>query len=232
LSPLRLDLRGLHVVLGFAALAAGLVPLVTRKGGRAHRLSGRVYLFGLGAAAGTAAALAARRGDLFMLSLAVLTLYFLVTGRRALHWDRPGLADRALAVLLLALSAASALWQLARPPGEWGAMTVVGVVFGLLGAANAGRDLRLLRRLAAGGRVGIFEHFMRMIASYIAASTAFSVTNLRGLPVLVRWLWPTVAGTLLITAIASRLASRAAGGAEEPTAPLDQTPPSGIHSPP
>ncbi|HTQ79628.1 MAG TPA: hypothetical protein VMM92_06505 [Thermoanaerobaculia bacterium] len=246
MSPAAL-LRAVHIALGFAALGVGLLPLLSEKGGRLHRRSGLLYLYGLGATALTAALLALRRGDLFLLSLAVLTLYFLSTGRRALAWGladpeppadseaaplleeeslpeagdfqplpgrRVGPVDWLLAFLLLGFSAASALWQLARPPALWGAMTIVGVVFGVLGSANAVRDLRLLRRLSQGARAGIFEHLMRMIASYIAAATAFSVTNLAFLPPVVRWLWPTVLGTLLITFFARRLAQAAAAAAE------------------
>ncbi len=38
-----------------------------------------------------------------------------------------------------------------------------------------------------------------MIGSYIAAVTAFSVVNFHVLPTTLRWLWPTMIGTPLIT---------------------------------
>lgn len=39
-----------------------------------------------------------------------------------------------------------------------------------------------------------------MLTSYIAAVTAFSVVNFAFLPTTVRWLWPTLIGTVGIVA--------------------------------
>lgn len=214
-------LRLLHIAAGFAALAAGLVPLAAAKGGPAHRRWGQVYVVCLGLSAATAGFLAARGGDLFLLSLSVLTLYFLATGRRALAWAagpvRIGLADRLPVAILLALSLASlggSALALLRGAGDLAALRVVGLVFGALGAAVAGRDVRLLRGLRSGLVPGLFEHLMRMISSYIAAATAFSATNLLALPTLVRWLWPTVLGTALISVLATRQARAEAAAAQ------------------
>jgi hypothetical protein len=42
-----------------------------------------------------------------------------------------------------------------------------------------------------------------MLAAYIATVTAFSAVNFQFLPPVVRWLWPSVAGTLGIFAWSS-----------------------------
>jgi uncharacterized membrane protein len=215
-------LRLLHIAAGFAALAAGLVPLAAAKGGRAHRRWGKVYVACLGFSGLTAGLLAGWRGDLFMLSLSALTLYFLATGWRALRWAagpvRVGISDRLPVALLLLLSLASLGWNGLQLLRGWGGgpdpLHVVGLVFGALGTAVAWRDIGLLRNLAAGLAPGLFEHLMRMISSYIAATTAFAVTNLGLLPTLVRWLGPTLAGTALIVVLATRQARAEAAAAE------------------
>jgi hypothetical protein len=206
-TSLHALLRLAHIVLGFAALVTGVIPILVAKGGPAHRFWGKVYVASLGLSSALALVLAVRRSDVFMASLSVLTLYFLVSGLRARAWG-PGAAvgfDRGAALLLLALSLASLLWSLFGP----GALPVVPLVFGVLGAVFATRDLLLLRSLENVGGIPYFQHFLRMLSSYIAATTAFSVTNLHALPFLVRWLWPTVLGTIAITLLARRSAREA-----------------------
>jgi len=205
-------LRLAHIAAGFTALGSGLIPLLVTKGGRAHRLWGWVYAGSLGLASALALALAVRGSDLFMASLAVLTLYLLFSGLRAIRRRQASelsaatALDRAGPLLLLALSLASPLWYLTRPQGGWSSLSLVPLVFGALGALFAIRDLRSLRALASSEGVPFFDHFVRMLSSYIAATTAFSVTNLHALPPLVRWLWPTVLGTIGITLLARRFA--------------------------
>lgn len=213
-------LRLAHIASGFTALVTGLIPLLVTKGGRAHRLWGWVYAGSLGLSSALALELALRGPDLFMASLAVLTLYLLFSGLRAIRWHQhpersaATALDRAGPLLLLVLSFASPLWYLTHPRGGWSSFSLVPLVFGALGALFAVRDLRSLRALGLSEGVHVFDHFVRMLSSYIAATTAFSVTNLRALPPLVRWLWPTVLGTICITLLARRFAREDQEGGE------------------
>jgi hypothetical protein len=71
---------------------------------------------------------------------------------------------------------------------------VFGGVAGLLGV----RDLQVLRRSRAATGPGEWwaTHMRSMLGAYIATFTAFAVTNATFLPPLVRWLAPTVAGSI------------------------------------
>lgn len=42
------------------------------------------------------------------------------------------------------------------------------------------------------------HHITGMLAAYIATVSAFSVVNMEFIPVVVRWLWPTVLGVPLV----------------------------------
>ena len=55
-----------------------------------------------------------------------------------------------------------------------------------------------------------------MLGSYIATVTAFSVVNFTFLPTTVRWLWPIVVGTPLITAWITYYRLRFRRGASAP----------------
>jgi hypothetical protein len=73
-------------------------------------------------------------------------------------------------------------------------------VFGVLGLLYAGAQLRRFARPPADPTRWWFVHMTGMLASYIAAVTAFSVVNFTFLPATPRWLWPTLLGTPLIAA--------------------------------
>jgi len=75
---------------------------------------------------------------------------------------------------------------------------LVPIVFGALGAVLAGNDLRRFIRPPTDPMAWWFTHMGRMLGSYIATVTAFSVVNFTFLPTALRWLWPTVVGTPLI----------------------------------
>jgi hypothetical protein len=60
----------------------------------------------------------------------------------------------------------------------------------------------------------LFTHFGSMLAAYIATVTAFSVVNFKFLnPVWVRWAWPTVVGTIVITYYVTVYKTKIARGA-------------------
>ena len=75
---------------------------------------------------------------------------------------------------------------------------VVAVVFGVLGLAFAGLQLWRFARPSVDPMRWWFAHMTGMLASYLAAVTAFSVVNFAFLPTTVRWLWPTLLGSPLI----------------------------------
>ena len=72
------------------------------------------------------------------------------------------------------------------------------IVFGLLGSFAAGGDMKAFLRPPQNKNAWYFDHMSGMIASYIAAVSAFAVVNLTFLPPLVRWLGPTAIGVPLL----------------------------------
>ena len=71
-------------------------------------------------------------------------------------------------------------------------------MFGAICVVLGGRDLYRQSRPAP-RKAWMYRHLTLMLAAYIAAVTAFSTVNLHMLPLVARWVWPTVIGTLLIT---------------------------------
>jgi hypothetical protein len=205
MDSLIAGIRFVHVVAGTIALLVAPVPMLTAKGGGTHRRWGKVYFWAMAVVALTAVVLAIWRPVVFLALLAVFSFYSAFYGYRALFRKRPrdgrGATplDWAAAVAMLAASAAMAVLGIVRPSPAWERVGVVAVVFGVFGIVLAGLDFRRFAWPPEDRNAWWFAHMRGMLGSYIATVTAFSVVNFTVLPTSVRWLWPIVIGTPLIT---------------------------------
>jgi hypothetical protein len=73
-------------------------------------------------------------------------------------------------------------------------LSLVAIVFGVIGVSFAARDLWRFIHPPADRRFWWYAHMAGMVGSYIAAVSAFSVVNFHFLPTVVRWLWPSAVG--------------------------------------
>jgi predicted membrane protein DUF2306 len=206
MESLIATLRWVHISAGMLALGLAPLAMLTVKGGRAHRLWGKIYFWSMAVLASTAVVLALWRPQIFLALLAVFSFYQAFTGYRALSRKRPSQGqgplayDWAAAAVTFGASAALAVFGLVRPGPSWQRLGIVPVVFGVLGMVLAGLDLRKFARPPADPHAWWFAHMAGMLGSYIATVSAFSVVNFTFLPTTLRWLWPTVLGVPLITA--------------------------------
>ena len=169
--------------------------MVARKGGTWHRRWGTVFVIAMGTVSVTAFGLGPYFGDLFLVAVGVLS-GFLVFGA----WRAARAHDRVAAVDVVAAGAVvvagGALLVLAAL--QHSAFFLVLTMFGGISVFLGGRDLYRMSRPAP-RKAWMYRHLTFMLAAYIAAVTAFSTVNLHMLPLVARWTWPTVIGTLLIT---------------------------------
>jgi len=215
ITPLRL----MHICAGTIALVLAPLAMLTVKGGRAHRRWGKIYFWAMAVVAVTAVALALWRPQIFLALLAVFSFYMAFSGYRALSRKRPAegqgatALDWTAALVTLVVSAALVVLGLVRPGSSWERLGIVPVVFGALGMLLAGLDIAKFVRPPADRHAWWFAHMGGMLGSYIATVSAFSVVNFAFLPTTVRWLWPTVLGTVAIAAWVRYYRVRFAGGA-------------------
>ncbi len=203
MDGIMITLRWIHIAAGTVALFVAPAAMVTVKGGRAHRRWGKVYFWSMATVAATALALAAWRPNYFLLLVAVFSFYLALSGYRTLFRKRasgPGTLDWVATLLTLVASAGLVVLGLARPGPVWERLGAVAVVFGLIGAILAGRDVWRFVRPSTDRNAWWFDHMIGMLASYIATVSAFSVVNFTSLPPVARWLWPSMIGTPLIAA--------------------------------
>ena len=204
--PVRV-LLSLHIAAGTTALLAGLVPMLSRKGGSWHVRAGRLYVYCMIAVALTAVGLCLLQpltlGRLFLTGIAVLSFYLSFSGWRAARRRSATLArpDQLLAVVALLVGVLMVGTGLRLH-------AVLFAFFGGLICLFAGLDTRQSLRPRTTGQAEpwVFRHFTRLGGSYISAFTAFIVVNAgRVLPTdapvwmgTATWIAPTIIGSILI----------------------------------
>ena len=195
-APLAIRLLLLvHIVAGSLALVIAPLAMIARKGGTWHRRWGTVFVLAMATVSVTAFGLGSYFGDLFLVAVGVLS-GFLVFGawRAARAHDRVAPVDVVAAAAVVVAGCALLLLAVL----QHSEFAVVLTMFGAICVVLGGRDLYRQSRPAP-RKAWMYRHLTLMLAAYIAAVTAFSTVNLHMLPLVARWVWPTVIGTLLIT---------------------------------
>ncbi|GIP37367.1 hypothetical protein J31TS4_06470 [Paenibacillus sp. J31TS4] len=200
-------LRLLHILAGFMALAVFWLPLVTRKGGRAHAVIGWLYVAAMGAVSITALLMGLYRltwdagpdedaipYSWFLIFVAVLSSATAWYGLRALRFKRRKTPHRrAVDLLFPSLLVISGLgisgygWAIGFPLLQ--AFPLIGLFLGFL-------QLKYWLRPPSGPSHWIVEHLVGMLSCCIATVTAFlvfGVPRLLGVEAtsLLLWLLPT-----------------------------------------
>ncbi len=193
---------GVHITAGFSSFVLAPVALATAKGGKQHKRWGMVYLWSMGVVAGTALPMALYRPVLFLALVAVFSFYSAFSGYRVLKLKELARGGRAKAIDWVAAgitfisSAALAGCGWLRPALVQN-MGIVAIVFGIIGMRLATVEIRKFIWKPKEKMFWWYTHLGNFIGSYIAAWTAFLVTNIHpGSARLGRalWLLPTAIG--------------------------------------
>jgi uncharacterized membrane protein len=204
LTALVQTLHWTHIIVGFVAFFVAPMALISVKGGRRHRQWGKVYFWSMAVVASRALILSLYRPNYFLACVSVFSFYLAFRGYRALG-RKPALknhrsrtVDYAGMIIAFMGSAGLLVLGIVKPAPVWVALGPVAVVFGTVGLFLTLLDLFTFLFPPSDRFEWWYAHMSGMIASYIAAVAAFSVNNFHFLPVLARWLWPTVVGAPLI----------------------------------
>lgn len=215
-------LVAVHVTTALAAMALGAAVFFRRKGDAPHRGLGKAYAAVMGVALVSATALLFARFNPFLAGVTALSAHALATGVRAIalggRGGRPATIDRAVLAFGLLTGGGFAIYGLLVGAGalsvSHGAripVAILGVTFGLALLQSVREDVRLYRWGPVGPQWWWALHTNRMIGSYIALVTAFSVQTigprLPGAWAFVAWIGPTILGTWI-----ARKALRPAAG--------------------
>ncbi|MEL6389829.1 MAG: hypothetical protein AAFQ02_06680 [Bacteroidota bacterium] len=178
-----------HIAFGFTSLGSGLVSIILRKGGTGHKRSGLLFFYGMLGVVITAFVISISKSDEFLFHIAVFTLFLVYSGYRS-NQNRsllPSILDWIILILGLANGIAMVISQ-----------DVILMVFGGLSLFLGLRDVSYFYRAKAGKQLHkmtwLVRHVGMMLGGYLAALTAFIVTNVTysGDFAWVPWLLPTI----------------------------------------
>jgi len=195
----------MHIAGGSLALITGLGAMLSKKGSPLHRAFGKIYFGSMTAVFLGAVALAIGNGKDFLFMVAFFSYYMTVRGYRILSFKNRKTTNTVpmLDWFIIVISGAFILFLLA-----WGTfaliqgegMGVVGILFGSIGAGYLVQDVRSFLKPPAEKMHWWFGHIASMGGSYISATTAFIVVNIKleqhGW---ILWVLPSIIGGALIS---------------------------------
>ncbi|HMR40426.1 MAG TPA: DUF2306 domain-containing protein [Ignavibacteria bacterium] len=197
----------LHIMGGSVGLFTGTINLVRKKGDKKHKLTGKIFTWGMLTAGFSALVLSVMHPNYFLFMVGVFTIYMVGTGYRYIYIKllgsdrRPAIIDRIITasmllagLLFIGLGIKNLIAQ-----NYFG---IVFIVFGGVGLSFVKSDFDNYKGKAKAKNYWLLAHLQRMTGAYIAATTAFLVVNAKYSPVelpgVVVWLLPTAILTPLI----------------------------------
>lgn len=193
----------LHIVTGTIGLLSGTVNMIAKKGGKNHRLFGKLFLYGMLTVSFSAFVLSVIHPNYFLFIVGVFTLYMVGSGTRYLHLknlgknQNVGLIDWSLTYFMLVFGMLFILFGIYHLLHK-NTFGVVFIVFGSIGLRMVQSDFNNFKGRSKDSNTWLLVHIQRIIGTYISALTAFLVVNNTILPSIVAWLLPSVIITPLI----------------------------------
>lgn len=190
----------LHITAGLLAVVAGIVPILSRKGSRLHRLSGRVFAWLMGILLAGAWLMTAIHFNAYFLALSATASMALFSGVRVLRRKRPDLRrddrakplDWAFTLLVVGIGA----WILVLVvTGRTGSTAPVAASLAYGALLYGGWDLWRFARPTDwpfSPELWTYEHLAKMVGAYGAVLAAFSGNFMTFLPTPWSQLWPSL----------------------------------------
>jgi hypothetical protein len=176
-------LLGVHIAAGSTAFIMAPLALLAAKGGKAHRRWGRIYFWAMAVVASTAMVLSLYRPILFLALVAVFSFYAAFSAYRVLFHknllkgEKVTWPDWTAAIFTFASSLALAMLGLLKPVLVRH-LAIPAIVFGVIGMWLAAKSIWQFLHPPKEKMFWWYEHLGNMLASYIAAWTAFSVVTI------------------------------------------------------
>ncbi|MGX5202106.1 hypothetical protein [Aliikangiella sp. IMCC44632] len=183
-----------HVLLGSIAFLVGGITLFSKKGGRVHKTSGKIFYISMVVSVALTLLVSVSPNHISpsLFQIGVLSLYFLIGGKRSIGLKQPNprlFIDRSLATIVICVS----LFIMAYSVVLDGSFNPLRTVFGSIGIAFGVFDLILFKQPQTIKRKWLVLHLSKMLGGYTAAVTAFFVAQ-QILTGYYDWFMPSVFG--------------------------------------
>lgn len=199
----------LHIAGGSVGIVSGFVALLSRKGGRVHRVAGKAFFVSMliMAVIGAAASPFLPKPEMANVAAGVLVIYLVGTSWMAIRRKdgRAGVFEKCGLALAFGVIAAGLLFmQMAKnnPSGTTANTPPQAFyVFVFIGAIGAIGDLNMILRGGISGVSRIARHLWRMCLALTIASGSFFLGQQKVMPLFMRgspWLFVPVLAPLLL----------------------------------
>ena len=185
MSEIPALLLDMHVACGLAAILCGVISVGTTKGGRTHRLSGRLFVVAMLVNGMTASVLGYLTNDPNDVSSGILTIYLVATSyMTAVRGDYEVGRFEFFAAALAALGAAFSFVIASRAD-----FPVAAYLFGGAVAMAAILDVNMLIRRGLNRKHRLVRHLWRMLAGLFIAAGSFFLGQMQFFPEVLRNVW-------------------------------------------
>lgn len=208
ITTMKETILWMHGAFGVIIFALGVLQAILPKRGFSHTLMGKLYVFFWFPLIITGGYL----GSWIIFALGGLGLYSALTGWRYAQSKKQLSLPLDKFIVLIGLSmaislAAGSVYLFIIKAFDFAIiMSVFSVIFGLFVQVDVrevvfGKSVRLR---STHKMYWLFEHYGRMYISLIAAFSAFSAIQQPLSNQIVNWLWPTLAGTIILVILGKR----------------------------
>jgi hypothetical protein len=207
-----------HIGAGAVSLVVAPIALVVHKGGKAHRLWGKVFFWCMTWVFVTAVLLSIFKWIPFLLMIAVFSYYSVFIAYRSIYQKQLHLGKGVHWYDWLALMISGGFNLFFIGYGAYyafvaggGLFAYLSIGFGIGGALQARSQLRWFLH-ASSPHAWLYHHSGNMIGGFIASLTAFSTQVLFFMPEALKWIWPSAIGVPLIVYWQRRYQKKLASG--------------------
>jgi predicted membrane protein DUF2306 len=196
----------IHIVAGAIALITGLIAMLSKKGGKRHRLNGKIYFWSMAVIFVTAVHMSFYKNIIFLLLIAFFSFQGAFNGYRILYLKKlhEGQKPERIDWIALAIGAIASVAMMAFGiyvlTIEWQTGIIL-LVFGSFYTSGVWREYKKFTNPPAGKMYWYYSHIGQMGGAYIATITAFLVNNAHWasfIPGIVFWLLPAAIGVPMI----------------------------------
>lgn len=195
----------IHIVAGFTALASSIIPISSKKGGKTHRISGKVFFWSMVFTTISAVAIAIYKTNYFLFYIGIFSFYFAFAGNRIVRITKESkilFLDNLVFCFSAVCCAAMIVFAALQK-------NVVLFIFSLIFLMGIRNGFVFYRSAEAKRKENyLLLHLQFMLGACIATFTAFLVVNIKMQPAWLPWIAPTIIGSVLITIWTAKLKKR------------------------
>lgn len=188
----------IHAAFGGIALLTGFIAIIATKGKPLHKKSGLAFFCAM-MLSGIIAMLVAvlpNHENPFLFAVGVFSLYFVLTGKRALNFKTKNL-DLRIDQWISRLMIVTGILMILLPVFLTKSLNIVLLIFAIVGIALSVKDLILYKNPKRLRKAWLKLHLGKMLGGYISASTAFVVVN-QFFSSIYSWFIPGIVGGFII----------------------------------